>query len=690
MTTIRYLAALAGALAVGTASAAPSRPTIPLFDAATIAGRCDTELAKARATKKTIESKKDAGVFADWNRLSIQFADFANPVYLLQNVAADKATRDAAQSCLEKLLPFETELAQSEPLYRRVFTLKPKDAIDQTFKQDLIEKFEDGGATLPPDKRKRAQEIADELERLSLQFSKNVNEDPTTIVLTPAEAAGMPEAWLAARKRDANGNLVLGLDYPTVVPFMQNATSEAARRKVWLAKNREGGEQNLLLLDRALKLRYELAQLHGMPDYATYAVKRRMALTPAAVNEFLGKVQAAVDEVEARELAELRADKAKFTGTDPAAPMLHRWDLAFHQERVRRARFQVDQEALRAYFPTDKSVQYAITLAERLYGISFVEQTGAPPVATRPSSEGARDELGAVRRSSRKVPTWHEDVRYFDVFEAPGKGSSGKHGAFIGGVYLDLYPREGKYSHAAAFPVRPGSTLAQRTPISVLVTNFNRKGLNHDELETLLHEFGHVLHGVLSKTRYADQSGTSVKRDFVEAPSQMFEEWGRREEALKLFAAICPECPRLTTAQIEQLDSARKYGQGTRFARQREYAAYDMKLHTGAPPAAMATWSELEGKTRLGHVDGSLFPASFGHLMSGYAAGYYGYMWSQVLALDMLSAFDGKLMNPDVGRRYRQTILAAGGQRPPHALVEAFLGRKPSSDAFYAEITGRR
>ena len=659
------LIAVSGACAVAmsAALAAPARPTMPLFDAATIGARCDDELANARKTKKLIESKTGPGVFADWNRLSIQFADFVYPVYLLQNVSTDKATRDAAQTCLEKLLPFETEMAQSELLYRRVRAVKPQDLIDQTFKQDLIEKFEDGGATLPPEKRKRAQEIADEIERLGLQYSKNVNEDSTTVVLTPAEAAGLPEAWLAARKRDASGNLVLGLDYPTVVPFMQNATSDTARRKVWMAKNREGGEQNLPLLDRALKLRYELAQLHGMSDFATYTLKRRMAQTPAAVNEFLGKVNAAVDEVEARELAELGADKAKFTGTDPATPMLYRWDVPFHQERVRRARFQIDQEALRAYFPTDKSVQYAIRLAERLYGIKFVE---------------------------RSVPTWHEDVRYYDVFEQGGKKDSGKVGAFIGGVYLDLYPREGKYNHAAAFAVRAGSTLAQRTPISALVTNFNREGLDHDELETLLHEFGHVLHVVLSKTRYVDQAGTSVKRDFVEAPSQMFEEWARREEAFNLFAEVCPECPRLTSAQIDQLDASRKFGQGSRFARQREYAAYDMKLHTGAPPAPMQTWAELEGKTRLGHVDGSIFPASFGHLMGGYAAGYYGYMWSQVLALDMLSAFKGKLLDPVVGRRYRQTILASGGQRRPDALVEAFLGRKPTSDAFYAEITGRR
>jgi thimet oligopeptidase len=222
----------------------------------------------------------------------------------------------------------------------------------------------------------------------------------------------------------------------------------------------------------------------------------------------------------------------------------------------------------------------------------------------------------------------------------------------------------------------------------VLVTNFNSKGLDHYELETLLHEFGHVMHGVLSKTRYAD--GTSVKRDFVEAPSQMFEEWARREDALALFAQICPTCPRLTKEQIKQLDAARNFGRGARYARQWEFATYDMKLHTGQPPESMTAWIALEKQMPLGYVEGSMFPAGFGHLMGGYAAGYYGYMWSEVLALDMLSAFKGDLLNPEVGRRYRDTILANGGQRPPMDLVVEFLGRKPTNDAFFAEIVGKR
>lgn len=657
-------AAVAAAIAIALVSAAAGaaeRPLIPVFDATTIAARCDAELARSRAALKAMEARTGAtGVFAELNRLSIRFADFAYPVYLLQNVSPDQATRDAAQACLETLLPFENEVYQSEALFRRVRAAKPADLTDTVYRQDLLEKFEDSGAALPPDQRRRAKEINDEIERMGLQFSKNVNEDPTRVVLTPAEAAGLPESWLAARKRDAEGNLVLGLDYPTVVPFLQLAVDGAARRKVWLAKQREGGLPNIALLDRTLALRHELAQLHGAPDYATYALKRRMAQTPAAVYEFLGKVKLAVDSVEAGDLAALRAEKAALLGRPEAEVTVDRWDTAFLQERIRKARFNIDQEALRAYFPTEQSVLYTLKLSELLYGVAFVE---------------------------RKVATWHDDVRYFDVFDrAPG----GARGAFVGGIYLDLYPRDGKYNHAAAFPVRSVSTLARRTPISVLVTNLDRQGLNHDELETLLHEFGHVLHGVLSTTRYTDQGGTSVKRDFVEAPSQMFEEWARREEPLALFAQLCPGCPRLTSAQIAQLDAARRFGRGLFFSRQWQFAVYDMTLHTGRPPQALPAWIELEKKMPLGYVEGSLFPAGFSHLMGGYAAGYYGYMWSQVLALDMLSAFDGKLLNPAVGRRYRQTILANGGQRQPHSLVEAFLGRRPTSDAFYAEIVGKR
>jgi len=197
------------------------------------------------------------------------------------------------------------------------------------------------------------------------------------------------------------------------------------------------------------------------------------------------------------------------------------------------------------------------------------------------------------------------------------------------------------------------------------------------------------MHGVLSKVDYNPQAGTSVKQDFVEAPSQMFEEWARREQPLELFKQVCPQCPHLTHDDIGRLEAARRYGQGIRYARQWLLAELDLEMSLDPKPP-LAVWTKLEDSTPLGHVKESLFPASFGHLASNYGAGYYGYMWSEVIALDMLSQFKGHMLDPDVGARYRREILSQGGQREEMEDVRKFLGRDPSSEAFFAEITGRR
>lgn len=663
----RHLLCAAGLLA-GTSAALAQQPEtrarVPILDAAAINQRCDAELAAARAQVAKMEKAPTAArLLSDFNALEIAGSAFSSPVYLLANVAADKATRDAAQACVEQFAPLETEINQSAALFKRVSAYKPRDAAEATYKAQLLEGFEDTGASLPPAGRARVKAIADELSVLGLAFQKTSNEDPTTVVLTVEEAAGMPADWLSARRRDAEGRLVLGMDYPTTVPFLQNATNEESRRKVWTAFQNRGGQANLDRLDRALKLRYELARLQGQPDYASLALRRRMAGHPKAVADLLGRVRAAVLEGETRELAELRAEKAALLNQPVDAVKLQRWDVSFLQERLKRSRYSIDQEKLRDYFPTGPSLQFTMKTAERLYGIEFA----AP---------------------ATPVPVWHPDVKVYEVFDRKADGSRG---AYVGTVYLDLFPREGKYNHAAAFPVVPVSRLTGQKPASVLVTNFNPKGLDHEELETLLHEFGHVLHGVLSSTRFAAQAGTSVKRDFVEAPSQMFEEWARRPETLAVLAEVCAECPRLSDTQLKQLDEARKFGRGIRYARQWEYATLDMRLHTGAPKvSALETWATLERSMPLGYVEGTMLPANFGHLMGGYSAGYYGYMWSEVMALDMLSAFKGRLLDPAVGRRYRELILSRGGEVPPQKMVEAFLGRKASPDAFFAEITGKR
>ena len=640
------------------AAAAPQHPTVPLYDAAGVTRTCDAAFANAAKAVKAMEAKTGGqGIFAEWNRLQIGIEDAIGPIYLLGSVSPDKAVRDAAEPCLVKYTAFNTELLQSEKLYARIKDARPRNPPEAKLRKDLMEGFEDSGVSLPPDKRARAKAIADRIEQLRQEFDRDVRDDPTRVTMTPADMAGLPEAYLEAHEgtKDKDGNYVLTLKSPSYVPFLTNAKSEAARERYYRAKLREGGEKNLERMREIYELRRELAGLHGLPTFAHYSLRRKMAGTPEAVNKFLADVKAAVTDLEKKDIEELRAAKAGDTGKPLAQTKINRWDVAYYQERVRKERYSVDQEKLRKYFPTGKAVEFALLVSQKLYGMKF---------------------------TPRKVKAWHPDVTYFDVTDA-------KTGEFVSGFYLDLYPREGKFGHAAAFPTRGVSTVAGRTPVSVMVANFNREGLDQEEVRTLFHEFGHVLHGVLSKAAWNSQAGTSVKVDFAEAPSQMFEEWGRREQSLALMKQVCPECPVLSSEELARLESARKYGQGSRYARQWLYAAFDMAL-AQQPQPVLALWKKLESDTPLGHVEGTMLPASFSHLTAQYGAGYYGYMWSEVLALDMLAPFSKDMLDPKVGMRYRDTILSQGGQREEMDMVRDFLGRDPSPDAFFAEITGKR
>ena len=651
------IAALAGA-----ANAAAVRPTIPIYDAASLAEACGTGLADAARLIKRLETMPlgNAGardLLDRWDRLRIRLEDFEGPVDLTANVSPDAATRSAAEACESKTTRFETELYQNGALYARIKALTARTGPAAKMRKDLLDTFEDNGVALAPDKRARLKAIADRLEEIRQEFDRDIRDNQTRVVFSADEVVGLPRDYLAKAKRDDKGNYLLGFEYPEYLPFMANAENEEARRRYQFAFQNRGTPRNIELLAEAMRLRKEMAGLFGLSSYAEFATRRRMVGNPQAVEKFLREVKSAVREVERKEIAELTALKAATLHKPVGEVRLQRWDADYYQEQQRKARFNVDQEALRQYFPTEASIQWVMAIASRLYGVRFVPAT---------------------------VPTWHPDVRYFDVFDA----TSGK---LKGGVYIDPFPRAGKFSHAAAWPVRGSAKRSRRTPISALVANLNPAGLNSEELETLVHEFGHVMHGVLSDTQYATLAGTSVQLDFVEAPSQMFEEWARRRESLALLPQFCkPACPAIDEARLKQLSAARLYGAGIRYSRQHLYAAYDMAASGETVPDPQAQWEKMEGETPLGYVAGTHFAGTFSHIISGYTAGYYGYMWSQVLALDMLSKFDGNLMDPVTGRRFRTTILAQGSQKPAAQLVRDFLGREPSNEAFIAEITGTR
>lgn len=650
--------AIFGIAGVAMADVPAERTMLPILDAPTVNAACRQAIFDARESAAKLAKLPAAEVsvatFLDpWDRSTIALEDIVGPAAILANVHPDEKTRDAAQNCLVEVSKFQNELFQNEELYTRLTAMPTSTPVEAQYKRDLLDGFEDSGVSLPKEKRARAKEIADRIAVLGEEFGKNIRDNSTKLTFTLAEAKGLPQAYID-RTADGKGNIVVGFDYPDFVPFMSSAADEKARERYMTEYNKRGTPANLVILDEIVALRKEQATLYGQPSYAHYVTKRRMVEKPETVDAFLRDVAKTVSAVEKRDLEELRKLKAETTGTPLAQTKLNRWDMTYWRERLREKRYAFDQESTRAYFPTVAAQAWMLDITERIYGVKFT------PAA---------------------VPLWHPDAQYFDVTDA-------KSGEFIGGVYLDLFPRDGKYKHAAAWPVRGVSRKAGRKPVSVLVTNFDRKGLTFDEVETFFHEFGHVMHGVLSETQYNQHAGTSTQRDFVEAPSQIYEEWVRNPKALELLASHCSDCPKIDAATLKRLEDSRNFGRGIDYARQHLYAAYDMEMAGAKPGKSLDVWKKLEGATPLGYIPGTEFPGTFGHIAAGYAAGYYGYMWSEVIALDMLSRWNGALMDPEVGMKFRKTILARGGEQPAKVIVEEFLGRPVNSEAFFADITG--
>src|SRR3954452_20407954 len=450
-------------LSMTEATTLDTRPTVPIYDAAALVTASEHALAEARLRlaeieKLPIERITPETVLDAWDRIAMMLEDAYGPVSLLNSVHPDAEVRDAGDRALIEESVFMTELFQNEQLYERVRRVEPRTNAQKQLQKDLLEAFEDSGVALPPEKRDRFKVISERLTELAQEFSKNIRENKTVVTFTPAECDGLPQSYLDRVPRDDQGNIVVGFDYPDYMPFMANAVNDAARKRYYIANMNRGTARNLEILDEIVALRKEIADLYGVPSFAHYVTKRRMVENPATVTRFLEEVKNGVFEAELSDLRQLAAVKAELTGVPVEQPKIERWDVVYYRERLREQRYAVDQEELREYLPTLPTLHWMLDITQRLYGISFSPAT---------------------------VPVWHEDVMYYDVDDAAT-------GERIGGIYLDLYPRADKYKHAAAWPVRGVSRKAGRKPISVLVTNFDRVGLTHSELETLLHEFGHV------------------------------------------------------------------------------------------------------------------------------------------------------------------------------------------------------
>jgi thimet oligopeptidase len=623
----------------------------PKFESAgRIESSCTALIDQQKAHAARLEAMAPgAAVLGELDELMLRYEDLLGPLAVLAAAHPDKAIRDAAEACELRYQEFSTAFLQNARVHALIAASPLADPIDARMQRDLLDSFEDSGVALAPEAQARARAIATELTDLTQLFDRRIREENSKVAFAVAELAGVPAAVWKGAPRDAQGRVLLGLDYPSYDPVMAHARSGAARERMWRAFQNIGGDANLATLTRIGALRREYAQLFGFGSYADFVLRRRMAQRAADVEAFLATVKGAVAEREIADLGVLRAAKAKALRQPRAATVVHRWDVSYYTEKARRATFKVSQDAFRRHFPPRASLDFVFALATELFGVRL------EPIAQ---------------------PLWHRDALAFAVSDRAS-------GQLIGKLFTDLYPRADKYGHAAVWSFRSGSQRAGRLPAAALIVNFNRKGLSIDELETLLHEFGHALHSLLSNTRYASQAGTSVQLDFVEAPSQMLEAWVYDPKVLALFQRVCKACPPVPAKMLRQADRARHFAKGIQYARQHLYASYDLAFYGSEAQDPLALWARMEGATPLGHERGTRFPAGFSHSASNYAAGYYGYLWSLAIAEDLRTAFGASKLDGATGRRYRETILANGGQVAPGELVQRFLGRPSDSRAFF-------
>lgn len=651
------LIAAAAALPAGAATpAAEGAFVFPRYaEPAQIDKRCATLMRELDVQQRRLASGEagSSSLLIHMDRLTRTVEDTMGPLSLLANVHPSKPLRDAAEACELRYQAFASQFFQDARIHRRIVALKARDAIDAQYQRDLLDAFEDSGVALAPAKRTRARVLNNEISKLTQNFDRRVRETATKVAFTEAELDGVPAAVWSKAPRDAEGRVLLSLEYPSVNPVLEHARDPAARERMWRAFQTRGGEPNLQLLAQLGAKRREYATLFGLDSYADFAVRRRMAKSVERVQGFLGEVKTAVEARERRDLEDLRVAKSAETKQPLEQVQIKRWDTGYYVERVKRDRYALDQESFRRYFPAQASVDFVMALSGKLFGVAFqpLEQT-----------------------------LWHADARAYAVVE---RGAGGRTGRTLATLYLDLYPRADKFGHAAVWPMRGSSTAGGRLPTAALVTNFNRQGLTLQELETLLHEFGHALHVTLSHTRYAAQAGTSVKLDFVEAPSQMLEEWVYDAQVLALFQQVCAACEPVPAELLQRAVASRSFAKGLQYARQHLYASYDLALYAQSAPEPLALWAQLEGATPLGHEAGSQFPAAFSHIAGGYSAGYYAYLWSKATAIDLHTAFEKDHLDAQIGRRYRDTVLANGGQVDANELVTRFLGRAPSTAAFF-------
>lgn len=602
-----------------------------------------------------------------------------SPVGHLNSVKNSSELREAYQACLPMLSEYSTWVGQHQGLYQGYVKLKnsPEFATYSLAQKKAIENslrdFELSGISLPADKQKRYGEISARLSELSSQFSNNVL-DATMgwdiVIEDEADLKGLPESALEGAKLSAQSKEKSGyrftLEFPSYLPVMTYCENRELRQKMYEAYNTRASDQgpnagkwdNSAIMAETLELRLELAKLLGFESYAELSLATKMAENPTQVVDFLEGLANRSKEQGKKELAELKAFAKESYGVSELQP----WDIAFYSEKQKQALYAINDEELRLYFPEERVLSGLFELVKRIFGMRVEEQ--------------------------KEFDSYHENVRFFNIFDETDR--------LRGSFYLDLYARENKRGGAWMDDCINQKRLADgslQKPVAYLTCNFNKPIgdkpalFTHDEVTTLFHEFGHGIHHMLTEIDVGDVSGINgVPWDAVELPSQFLENWCWEEDALAFISGHYQTGEPLPKEKLTQLLKAKNFQAAMFVLRQLEFGLFDFRLHMSEPKENIVLDTLKAVKAQVAVVELPTFvrtPHSFSHIFAGgYAAGYYSYLWAEVLSADAFARFEEEgIFNREVGQSFLDNILTRGGSEEPMVLFERFRGRKPTLDA---------
>ena len=583
------------------------------------------------------------------------------PVFLAYT--SDNADlRKAAQDLQLRISQYSVDLYTREDIYKALSEYAAKgeklEEVDARLLDKTLLDFKRNGLGLPPRPRARVKKLMKELIGLELQFSKNLREVKDALEVTEAELAGLPDDFKARLKRTDGGGYLVTMDAPDYLPFIDNAAAGDARRRLEALYNNRCAAVNVELMEKSLVLRRKIAKILGYPTFSHYVLADRMAGSPETVVSFLERTWEKLKKKGRRELRE----RLKLKGGEDK--VLNAWEWRYYNNQLKKSKYAIDYEKIKEYFPLE-------TVIDGMFGV-FGEVFGAKFVPAQ-------------------LPVWHKDVRSYEV-----RGSDGRVEAYF---YFDLFPRDGKYKHQACFGIRHGRELADGSyelPAAAIVGNFPPAApgqpplLKFNDVVTFFHEFGHVTHNIFTKARYAKFSGTSVSRDFVEVPSKMLENWAFDPAVLRRVSGHFKDpSQKLPDETIKKLVAAKNMDSGLVYLRQLFFSLLDLRYHTAKGKVnTTKVYEKLMKKISLIPLSPENYPqANFGHLMGGYEAGYYSYLWSEVIAADLFGAFEAAgVTNPETGKKYRELILAPGRSYDEAGQVEKFLGRPAGGDAFLRSI----